>query len=159
MKKTDFTPEEWAVLYTAPSMAGMVVSAASPNGPFGMMKEMFSVGMAVAEAAKAGSANPLLQSLIEDMKQRGTKPPRPEGIGNMEQAKAYALGQMQKVSKILAGKNAGATGDEFKAFLLDTAKRVAAASNEGGFLGFGGTRISTEEEQAIKDLSATLGLG
>lgn len=159
MRKTDFTPDEWAVLYAAPSLAGMVVSAASPSGPIGMMKEMFSVGMALAESAKAKTANPLIQSLIEDMKQGGTKPPRPEGVRSMEQAREYAISQLQKVSDILAQKNAGPVGDEYRAWLVDTARRVAAASNEGGFLGFGGVRVSPEEEAAIQQVAATLRVG
>jgi hypothetical protein len=159
MKKTDFTPEEWSVLYSAPSLAGMVVSASSPSGPIGLMKEMFSVGMAVAESAKQKPSNPLIQALIEDMKQGGTKPPRPEGVGNMEQARAYGLGQLQKAADILAQKNAGPVGDEFRAWLVDTARRVAAASNEGGFLGFGGVRVTPQEEEAIKQIASTLRVG
>jgi len=34
---------------------------------------------------------------------------------------------------------------------------VAEAAKEGGFLGFGGTRVSEQETSALKDLSSVLG--
>ncbi len=159
MKKTDFTPEEWTVLYSAPSLAGMVVSASSPSGPIGLMKEMFSVGMAVAESAKQKPSNPLIQTLIEDMKQGGTEAgPDRKGWANGA-GQGHGLGQLQKAADMLAQKNAGPVGDEFKAWLVDTARRVAAASNEGGFLGFGGVRVTPQEEEAIKQIASTLRVG
>ena len=40
--KADFTAEEWSQIQRAPFMAGLAVVAASPSGPFGVVKEMFS---------------------------------------------------------------------------------------------------------------------
>jgi hypothetical protein len=34
--------------------------------------------------------------------------------------------------------------------------RVAAAAKEGGFLGFGGTRVSESEEAALNEIAAAL---
>jgi hypothetical protein len=45
LAKTDFTTEEWNVIRRAPFTAGLLVVAASPNGPFGVVKEMFAVGV------------------------------------------------------------------------------------------------------------------
>jgi len=76
--KADYTPEEWQVLYTAPPMVGLAIAAASPNGPIGVLKEMFSVGMAIAEILQKGSSNQLISALVDDMKQRGTSPEKPQ---------------------------------------------------------------------------------
>jgi hypothetical protein len=157
--KSSFTPEEWQVLFTAAPMIGMGVSLASPNGPFGVVKEMFAVGMAISETLQAGSSSPLVKAVIDDMKARGTKPERPAGMDNPESAKRVVLDTMKRVSTVLAAK---ATPDEaagFKSWLLGIADKVAQASNEGGFFGIGGERVSQAEKQAIADLAAALGSG
>ena len=43
LTKTDFTSDEWKVIRRAPFTAGLVVVAASPSGPIGVVKEMFAV--------------------------------------------------------------------------------------------------------------------
>jgi hypothetical protein len=35
---------------------------------------------------------------------------------------------------------------------------MAEAAKEGGFLGFGGTRVSEQEASALKDLTSAVGL-
>ena len=44
----------------------------------------------------------------------------------------------------------------FKAWLEDMARRVAEASKEGGFLGFGGVQVSDAERATLAELSAAL---
>jgi hypothetical protein len=43
-------------------------------------------------------------------------------------------------------------------FLLDVARRTAAAAKEGGFLGLGGTHVSPAEQEALQRLAAALEL-
>jgi len=43
LAKPDFTAEEWNVIRRAPFTAGLVVVAASPNTPLGVIKEMLAV--------------------------------------------------------------------------------------------------------------------
>jgi hypothetical protein len=155
--KSDFAPEEWQTLFTAAPMVSLGVSAASPSGPFGVLKEMFSVGMAVADVLKTGSDNALVKALVEDMKARGTKPEAPKGMKTPEDAKKAVLDHMSRVSDILA-KKAPADADGFKRWLLDVANRVAEASNEGGFLGFGGEKVSASEKAEIRAIAEKLGV-
>ena len=44
----------------------------------------------------------------------------------------------------------------FKAWLTDTAQRVAEAANEGGFLGFGGVPISDIEKATLAEIVTAL---
>jgi hypothetical protein len=55
-RKTDFTTEEWKMIVAAAPMVGLAVSCASPNGPWGVLKEMLSMGMAMAEMLQKGSS-------------------------------------------------------------------------------------------------------
>jgi hypothetical protein len=61
--KSDFTPEEWKLLSLLRPCVGLAVTCASPNGPWGMMKEMISMGMAMAEMLQKSSSNPLIADL------------------------------------------------------------------------------------------------
>lgn len=72
-------------------MVGLAVVSASPNGPFGVMKEMMAVGMAMAEIVQKGSAKPLITALLEDLKARATRPEAPANIAGVEQAREAAI--------------------------------------------------------------------
>lgn len=45
----------------------------------------------------------------------------------------------------------------FVAFLNDVADKTANASNEGGFLGFGGVALSDAEKKALGEIAGALG--
>ena len=44
----------------------------------------------------------------------------------------------------------------FKAWLEEISKKVAEASKEGGFLGFGGVKVSDAEKATLTDIQKTL---
>jgi hypothetical protein len=157
--KSSYTSEEWQVLFTAAPMIGMGVSLASPNGPFGVVKEMFAVGMAISETLQAGSSNPLVKAVIDDMKARGTKPERPAGMDNPESAKRVVLDTMKRVDAVLAAKSTPDEAAGFKSWLVGIANKVAEASTEGGFFGIGGERVTQAEKQAIAEMASALGSG
>lgn len=153
--KADFSADEWKSLVAAAPMVGMAVTAASPSGPLGVMKEMMSVGMAMAEVLSTPNSNPLVAALITDVKDRLTKPEAPKGITNIEEAKTAALAHVKAVSALVALK-APADAAGFNEWLLGIGARVAEASNEGGFFGFGGTRVSDQEKAMLAELGGLL---
>jgi hypothetical protein len=157
-KKADYTADEWQTIVKSPPMAGLAVTLASPNGPFGVMKEMFAVGMAIAETLQKGSSNELVSSLIEDLKARGTKPERPQGMDSPEKARAACMQALKDLDALLAAKSTPNEALGFKQWLLGIAQSVAEASNEGGFMGFGGEKVSAAEREALAAISATLHL-
>ena len=65
--KTDFTVEEWNVIRRAPFMAGLVVVAASPSGPIGVVKEMFAVGKTLADVKLHGASSDLIKAVVADL--------------------------------------------------------------------------------------------
>jgi hypothetical protein len=156
-RKTDFTPEEWKTIVAAAPMVGLAVTCTSPNGPWGVMKEMLSMGMAMAEMLQKGSSNPLIADLAADLKARLTKPEPPKGIKDPELCKEMALQHVRAVNELLDRKVQGEEGDEFKKWLLTVARRVAEAANEGGIFGIGGERISDAEKNVLRQIAFTLG--
>jgi hypothetical protein len=156
-----FDLEEWNSIVAAPAMAGVAVAAASPSGPFGLMKEIMSVSLAVHEIIERGSDNPIISTLIDDFKHGRTRPEGPSGLrsSSPETAKQLSLQHLRKVSEMLYRKDlSDAHVEEFKRWLVSIAERVAEAAAEGGFLGIGGVRISEEERAIIRQLAFALGL-
>jgi hypothetical protein len=47
---------------------------------------------------------------------------------------------------------------QYAQFLVRTATAVAESSKEGGFLGIGGTRVSSEEQAAIDQVRSIAGV-
>ena len=156
--KADFTAEEWKTIVAAAPMVGLAVTCASPNGPWGVLQEMLSMGMGMAEMLQKGSSNQLISDLAADLKERQTKPELPQGIKDPEQAKELALNHIRAVNDIVSRKAKADEADEFKKWLLAIAQRVAEASNEGGIFGFGGERVSEAEKNMLRQIAFALGL-
>jgi hypothetical protein len=156
--KADFSQEEWKTIVAAAPMVGLAVTCASPNGPWGVLKEMLSMGMAMAEMLQKGSSNPLIAELAADLKARQTKPEPPQGIKDPEQAKELALKHIRAVNEIVNRKATTDEADEFRKWLLAVGQRVAEASNEGGIFGFGGERVSDAEKNVLRQIAFALDL-
>ena len=155
--KADFTAEEWKTIVGAAPMVGLAVTCASPNGPWGVLKEMLSMGMAMAEMLQKGSSNPLIAELAADLKARQTKLEPPQGIRDPEQCKELALNHVRTVNDLIDRKVKAEEADEFKKWLLAIGRRVAEASNEGGIFGFGGERVSDAEKNMLRQIAFALG--
>jgi hypothetical protein len=156
--KTDFTDAEWKSIVGVAPMVGLAVAMSSPNGPFGVMKEMMAIGMELAGMAKSGSSNALIGAIIDDVKARATKPEMPAGATSPDQAKAAAIAQIKAVATLIDAKAPGAESLEFKRWLLTLANRVAEASSEGGFLGIGGVKVNDSEKAALAEIATALGI-
>ena len=154
--KSDFTPEEWKTIVAAAPMVGLAVTCASPNGPWGVMKEMLSMGMAMAEMLQKGGSNQLIAELAADLKARQTKLEPPQGMKEAEECKQAAMNHIRAVNDVINHKVKGDEGDEFKRWLLTVGQRVAEASNEGGIFGFGGERVSDPEKNVLRQIAFAL---
>jgi hypothetical protein len=155
--KSDFTADEWKTIVAAAPMVGLAVTCASPNGPWGVMKEMLSMGMAMAEMLQKGSSNSLIAELTADLKARHTKPEPPQAMKDPEQCKEAALNHIKVLNDLIDRKVKPEEADEFKKWLLAVGRRVAEASNEGGIFGFGGERVSDAEKNALRQIAFALG--
>jgi len=158
MTKDDFSAEDWQLIVSAPSLVGLAISAASPSGAMGVVKEMFAVGLSMAELARERESNDLIQALMEDVRHQTTKTERPEHMTHLDEAQAWALSELAAVPAALERGGGGAEAEEFKQWLADVAERVAEASKEGGFFGIGGETVTDEEEIAIDKVGRILGV-
>jgi hypothetical protein len=158
--KADFTAEEWEQIQRAPFMAGLAVVAASPSGPFGVIKELFAVGKMLGEVKTQGTSNDLIKALVADIEAGARDLSAPAELKGKtpEQVKSYAIESVRQVAALIDKKTKPDETQGFKQWLVSVAQKVAEAAKEGGFLGIGGTRVSEEEAATIKELSTTLGV-
>jgi hypothetical protein len=103
-----------------PFMAGLVIVAASPSGPFGVVKEMFAVGRTLANAKLHGASSEIVKAIVAELE-------TPEG-------------RQQEASADVQGKSL----DQVRAAALEACRQAAAvvdkkakpdeaqASNHGG---------------------------
>jgi hypothetical protein len=159
----NFSPEDWALVRSAPLMAGLLVTLSDlRTGPIGILKEGFAPSQALIEAGER-AANPIVASIVASIKETAKKgerlkPPFDVSGKTPEQLKADVAATLKRIPAILEGKVPAEQVTEFKRWLVTIADKVAGAGKEGGFLGFGGERVSAAESTAIKELASTLGV-
>ena len=155
--KADFSADEWDLLRSSPLMASLLVVAASPSGPVGLVQESSAAGKLVMEAA-GNAQTPLLKALAEDMV-KTMAIPRPPAGATPAQVQEAAAEILRRTSALLATKATPEETTEIKGWLARVAQATAEAAKEGGFLGFGGTSVSDQEKAALGMLNTALGLG
>jgi hypothetical protein len=162
--KSSFTREEWTLLLESPMMAGMAITAADPSGLWGLLKESFAGGSALAKVMADPGANPLVKALANDFSTSEARTTARDGLkakfANSQPAdvKAKSVEALRQVSAVLAAK---APGDAaaFKSWLRQISQGTAEAASEGGgLLGIGGVQVSDAEKATLAEISAALGI-
>ena len=161
--KTSFTPDEWKKLLEAPLLAGFAISAADPGGFFSTLQEGLASARALAEAKMSEGGDELIKAVTDDLLTPDGRTNAREGVravatgGDMASIKNRALAELKQAASIVDAK-APADAEAFKAWLSHTAKVVAEAGSEGGFLGFGGVKVSDKEKATLAELNMALGV-
>jgi hypothetical protein len=162
--KDTFTEDEWFLLISTPSMIGASVAAAGQSG-FGTMSEMAASLQTIALAGQAYPNNELIAEITkraenrDDAKAEAMKY-RDKAMAKLQGKKPDQLTQemledTKKVVALLQQKSPAALED-YKKWSLDVAEKVANAAKEGGFLGFGGERVSANEKALIDNIKSAL---
>jgi hypothetical protein len=159
--KIDFTPEEWTTLRTAPAFVGGAMMAASPDGFLSSIREAFSMGSSSFAALRAHESVPILKELmmdkdklVEDMKAKLGE----GGDAAARRAKlhAEAIAGVKQAIAILMQKGTPEDVKAYRAWISAVAEGVAGAASSGGFLGFGGEKVSEAEKTFLGEVSAAM---
>ena len=108
--KSSFTKEEWTLLLESPMMAGMAITAADPSGLWGLLKESFAGGSALAKVMADPGANPLVKALASDFSTSEARSTARDGLkakfANSQPAdvKTKSIEALRQVSAVLAAK-------------------------------------------------------
>lgn len=162
-KQDSFTSDEWTLLRLAPSLVAGGTAAADPSGLFSSIKEAAAGARGVAEAFKSNSALELFGALAADRSMPGMPDPKALlGEGTREQQmgnlKAAVLERVKSAVALVASKGNAAEAEAYKKMLVSVAEQAANASKEGGFLGFGGVRVSDKEQAFINEVKTAAGM-
>ncbi|MFO1141302.1 MAG: hypothetical protein U1E59_02750 [Amaricoccus sp.] len=157
--KDSFAAADWGRVVAAPMLAGIAVTAAEPSGLFGALRE----SMAAAGALRTGTSddNPLIREVIaaydtaegRDLA-RGVLKAQAAGKKPAEIVEA-AVDELKSVAAVVTG-TAPDQAAGFKAWLNTIAGRVAEAGTEGGFLGFGGEKVSAHEKATLERIATAI---
>jgi len=160
--KTNFTKEEWTLLLESPMIAGMAVTAADPSGLWGLLKESFAGGSALAQAASANT-NALVKAVVTDFSSSEGRSTARDGLkakfaaSQPSDLKMKAIDSLRQVSALLDAK-APDDAASFKAWLRQISQSTAEAATEGGGLfGLGGVQVSEAEKATLTEISSALG--
>ena len=162
-RKTDFTPEEWKLLLESPMMTSMAVTAADPSGLWGMLKESFASGSALAKAVSGPDASSLVKAVATEFTTaEGRSAARDDLKAKLAGSKAAdikvkSIDTLKQVSALVDAK-APADAVAFKSWLRQISEDIAGAAEEGGFMGFGGVKVSEAEKATLSDVSRALGV-
>src|SRR5262245_27534160 len=161
--KASFSAEEWARVLQSVMVAGIAVTAAEPSGLWGTLKESMAAGHALIEAKSDAKANELIKGVVSDLETSAGRAAAREGLqatfagSKPGEVKTKAVAAIRDAAALVDAK---APGDAaaFKAWLRHISQGVAEASTEGGFLGFGGVRVSDAEKATLSEIADALGL-
>lgn len=166
------TEDELHLLASVPQMIGSAMAFAGRSGLFGTGKEMFVSAQSVLAGVKDFPNNALIQAVVPDMKAadrnaeiaqaRGARDwsvarMKAKGIDSADKFRVQTLEDCRTAAQLLAGKVSAQEANEYKQWAMAVAEKVAMASTEGGFLGFGGERLSAGEKQLLAELKGALG--
>jgi hypothetical protein len=161
--KSSFTPDEWKLLLESVMAASIAITAAEPNGLWGVLKESFAGGTELAKAKMNPGTDALIKAVVEDFgtpegrsitrddlsnKLKGSKP---------AEVKEKCVDVLRQAAAVIDAK-APADAAAFKGWLRQISQHVAEASKEGGFLGIGGVAVSDAEKATLAEISSALKL-
>ena len=159
--KTDFTNDEWRMLLASPMIAGMAVTIADPSGIIGMLQEGWAGARSMLEPKNDAGASALAKAIAEDVTTSEGRSLAQDFAKSRITGKSAAELKPQIIAVLedvgsLIDRKAPAEAASFKAWLKHTAEKVAEASTEGGFMGFGGVAVSDAEKATIDDVARAL---
>jgi hypothetical protein len=144
--KASFNAEEWALVTTAPALAGLFVAASEPGG---QLRESVALSRAYAEA-RSKQPGELLEAILTTAPSLGPQdaPRTPEEIRDR------ALADLRRAVRTLDRLARDEELVAYKRFVYALAEEVAHAHREGGFLGIGGKPVSPNEQTALDAIAA-----
>jgi hypothetical protein len=159
--KTDFTPDEWNTLRIAPALVGGAMMAASPDGLFSSFREAFSMGSASFAALKEFEGVPLLKEIMTDKDKLVDELKAKLGTGGdaaerRQKLHGEAISGVKAAIAILAAKGSPEDLKAYRGWINSVAEGVANAASSGGFLGFGGEKVSEAEKSFIAQITSAM---
>ncbi|MCX7645201.1 MAG: hypothetical protein N2Z62_07895 [Rhodobacteraceae bacterium] len=156
-----FSEADWAGVIAAPMVASFAVTAGDPGGLVGAVQEALATARALGQARREAAEGSLVAEVIAAWGDADSRTRLREGIRELARGRTPAEATAAAVARLgeIARSVEAAAPDEaaaFKAWLRDIAQKVAEAGTEGGFLGFGGEKVSEAERRTLAEIDSAL---
>jgi hypothetical protein len=140
--KSAFTDEEWELVREGPASAGLIVVTATRGGTF---RETFALAKAYTEARKQHGESELLDEVVSDGPKGGSRPHSPQEL------REKGLRNLREAAALLQQKATAEEVEDYRAFVVSLAEKVAEAHKEEG------EQVSAAERAAIGEIAASVG--
>ncbi len=158
-----YTDDELMLLAAVPQMIGTAVASASASGIIGTGKELFANASALLAGGRIYPHNAVIRQLVPDISGDRSQATawlqkvrdwiaahlKARGVDSVEKLKDATIEKARTAAALLAAKASPDEAREYKLWAISVAERVAQAATEGGFLGFGGERVTAAERAFI----------
>jgi hypothetical protein len=159
--KSDYTKDEWLLLYRVPSLVGAAVLAADESGMWGTTKETFMLSKEWAKGVTEYPSNVLIQSLLKEKEGPEGDPMKDAYKGFQEDVKRRGLDQFTQdivtdcgqAADLLDEKSSSEEAAGYKAWVMTIGRKVASAAKEKGS---GSDKVSDREEALLKQVAEAL---
>lgn len=159
--KDNFDAADWARIVAAPMLAGVAVTAADPGGLWGAVRESAAAAGALRQGREDAGGSGLVSEIVTAYESSEGRDMARDAIKALSKGRKpaeivdAAVTELGDVSALVAAKAPEAAAP-FRAWLKEVAEKVAEAGTEGGFLGFGGVKVSDAEKATIDRISDVL---
>jgi hypothetical protein len=150
-----YSPVEWTILTELPIRVLAASMRADETGELGLLMQQATGLTELSSRANEYSSSPLVQRVFDHYKSHGDGEAQTLQLSEhwLERLLPDTIERARQSSEILASKASNEDTAAYKLWLLETAAAVCAAARTGGFLGFGGERISEKEQAFLDDLA------
>lgn len=151
-----FSPVEWTILTELPIRVLAASMRADESGELGLLMQQATGLTELSSRANEYSSSELVQRVFEHYKSQGDGEAQTLQLSEqwIERLMPDTIERARQTTLILAEKADPEDAAAYKLWLLETAAEVCAAARTGGFLGFGGERISEKEQAYLDELAA-----
>ena len=161
--KSDFTPEEWKLLLGSVMMAGIAVTVSEPSGLWGLLKESFAGGSALAQARIDVGTNALVDALVSDLETAQGRIAARDGLkeslaqSSPTEVKANCIKALRHAAILVEVKCAD-DAPAFKAWLHRISWHVAEVAREDACHGSATAAVSAAEQATLGEIASALEL-
>jgi hypothetical protein len=167
----NYTEEELNLLANTPHLIGAAMAFAGSSGLFGTGKEMLVNAQSVMAGIKDYPNNALIQAILPNahgnaseamdkmkkIRDWGVVRFKAKGVDSAQKFQVQTVEDCKEVTALLAAKATPQEAAEYKQWAMSIAEKVAMATTEGSFLGFGGEQFSANERQFMGEIENAMG--
>lgn len=163
-----YKPQTWQKITRLPFMVAIGIEGAGRSGLSGSARERKASLDTILAARAEYPGNPIICEILpkDDADQaveaglaqhdRVMDAIHTAGFRTTEELWDHSIDCLHEVIPALKKHEAGHTVTDYANWLLEIARQVAGAAKEGDFIGIGGERFSSREQEFVKRLEAAL---